>query len=733
MNALPVGPQQVADSDSLARYFDDLERWGFDIAYNAYYAFDYDDVVGKFRDIYINFAQEARRRGHPACIQIQSTVCAGDRIGIEEAQYDVKNNPERRTEKDFFASFSSEAWKQYLKDLTTIFVQEYGFDQVVYEEPMYRVDIPGTKDRFYEKFHAEHPNVRYPDETRETAEYLMVQEAKTKELLAFYADLAAHAKSVGAKRVGIMPWFFIPTVENTPPETLNPSCNTALMSRLADVDFIVVRMQPDNIFADVMRTGDDMQKSPGLYFTEVLAHALGKDTIAVSNPTDEHTDHPKCPLIPFDFYRDCTICELAGSPGGFTRHWYGQNYGKDDSHMEVLTDAAKFTGRLGEPKAPVAFVFSYSGTRHAQPYTYETVFPFYWALARHMEFEARVPMLTFYADTLEQNLKDHPEVQVLVLDEHFPLTVEQMMAISRWWQVPEKRSVIAFGSGAGYTSDNAFPGQQPCGRAFPGVFELIGLRQEDDLQFETGSEIKLRDVARIRRSAFLSEDISLGIKQIANVRRVFGSRAAVLYEVDCDEPKIPVVAEWRDRSSLAIFCGFGLSPQTAAAAEKAIAYALREVDAPPFLIDSCSENVIWTVNKNDYIVISNLSDKQGSVVGRPGRANFWDCREQKLLPDGNPTFELAPHSFRVLRMVRRRSKFFDILGVSRLRTLIDGAGRAEIEILAGRSTTLVLRASPTGIMVDGRPCTVSQEAINGAYHVTLQQCPPGERTISLKW
>ncbi|MEN6416609.1 MAG: hypothetical protein ABFD49_08760, partial [Armatimonadota bacterium] len=94
MNALPVGPHQVAGADQRMRYFDDLDRWGFEIAYNAFYAIPYDEVVGALKDTYTGFVTEAHKRGYPACIQIQSTICAGDKIGLEEAQYDIDNNPE---------------------------------------------------------------------------------------------------------------------------------------------------------------------------------------------------------------------------------------------------------------------------------------------------------------------------------------------------------------------------------------------------------------------------------------------------------------------------------------------------------------------------------------------------------------------------------------------------------------------------------------------------------------
>ncbi len=732
MNVLPVGPQSVSNAESRSRYFETLERYGFDVAYNAYYAGAFEDVIGRHKSAYIEFASEAKRRGYPSAIQIQTTICAGDRVGIEQAQHDIDNEVKMCGSRNFFASFSSRAWRDYLKELTSIFVEQYGYDWVIFEEPMYAVDIPGSNDPFYAEYKSAHPGVCYPDKRIESTDYLRVQKAKADTLVDFCRELVVHAKSVGAKKAGVMPWFFIPTIENTPQGTLNPSCPIQRISKIDELDIIVVRMQPDNIYCDTMRTGDDLSSSPKLYYTEIIAHSLGKDVICVSNPTNEHSV-PAESLMPPDFYKDTTLASLAGVPGGFTRHWYPKNYGEDDKHMDALVDAASFASRLGQPVAPVAFVFSHSGTIHAEPYTYETVFQFYWALAKRLHFGAGVPMLTFFADTLEEDLARHPEVQLLVLDEHFPLTSDQMMAISRWWQGAEKRGLIAFGDGQGFSADIEKPGLRPGSAACPGVFELIGLKQEDQGQYISDEPIKLRDVSRIRRSSFFGDELTLPSKTIANVKRVFGSRASVLYEVDLPDSHMPVVAEWRDRATLAQYCGFGLSDETAPFAERAVRYALREVNFPGFIIEPRTDDILWNINKHDYISIANFSDKPGLVSSKPGRANIWDCRELKFLPDGQTDIEIQPKSFRVLRVVGRRSKFFDVIGVSYLRKLIDGAGRAEIDILAGRKTTLVLRASPKEIVVDGKHSTVKQEIINGAYHVTLNQCPPGECKIALKW
>ncbi|MCE5321830.1 hypothetical protein LLG46_00785 [bacterium] len=715
MNALPVRPQQVADADQKLKYFDDLDRWGFEIAYSIFDAYPYDDVVDILKDSYSGFVTEAHKRGYPACVQIQSTICAGDRVGIDEAQYDIENNPIKCKDSGFFASFASDAWKEYLKELTTLFVRQYGFDYVVFDKPMFKVDIPGSSDRFYTKYTTDNPDVKYPLSREESTEYLMVQSAKARVVEEFYTDLIAHAKSIGAKKAGVIPQSFIPA-ENDPDAALNNCCNIGRITKIDGLDFLV--------------TGDQPSVSSKFSYIEILAHALGKDVIALSDPTD-HCSSSRNPIT-FEQYKDKIISSLAAAPCGFTEPWCGQSNGEDDTHKGVLVEAANAARRLGRPQSPVAFVFSYSGTRHVEPLTYESVFSHYLALAKQLAFDAHIPMLTFHADTLDKDLEEHPEVQVLIFEEHFPMSVEQMLVIRNWWQSSEKRAAITFGSGKGFNADPTLPGPQPCALSQPGILELIGLRQEEGMTITFEEPAELSDISRVRRSAFLGDE-PVKVKQVADVRRIFGSRASVLYEVDVEDNKVPVVAEWRDRSTLAVFCGFGLSADTASMAEKAIKYVLREVSASNLLMDLCSEGILWTVNAADYLIISNVSDTEGYAVGKPGRANLWDVREERLLADGEADIKIAPHSFKLYRVVGRRSKFYDVQGALCMRKLIDGSGRAEIELLAGQKTMFVLRSSPKEIIVDGKSCTVSQEVKNGVYYVTLMQCRPGERNITLKW
>jgi len=725
MNVLPVEPRQVRDEESRSNYFDDLERTGFDVACSVHDAHIFDDVVGSLRGSYEGFASEARRRGFPACIKMQSTICAGDRVGIAEAQYDADNEPVRVGETGFLASFASREWRGYLKELVSIFVRDYGYEWVIFSEPVNAVDIPGKSDRFREFFAERRPDVTYPEQRGETAEYLTLQGARADIVVDFFTDMVAHAKSVGAQRIGLMPRGFTPTAAGTPPDTLNPACDIGAVARIEGLDFLVTSMGADSVFDGSARTGDELSGSPKLLYTEVLAHAQGKDVIASA----ETSPKSKSGLsIPAEFERDSLLSSLAAAPCGFSRYWTEG----DDNALAI--EAASFAGRLGNPVSPIAFVFSCTGTRHAQPYDYGRTFGFYWALVRKLALEARVPLLTFHANTLGQNLTEHPEVQVLVFEEHFPLVLEQMIVVRKWWQGPLKKAVVAFGAGRAYSADPEAPGEQPCSSACPGVLEVIGLSQEEDEpQYEQAGGVRLRDVSRVRRSAFLGDDLLLPVEKVANVRRVFGSRAHVIYETEKDDQKIPVVAEWRDRATVALFCGFGLSEATSSAARKAIEYVLREVDNPVGLVDKCSQGLIWSVNTNDYITISNLSNEDGSALVHTGRAHLWDCREGRLIENGEVPVSIPANSFRVFRVIGRRCKFMDILGVMCLRKLIDGAGRAEISILAGRKTTLVLRTSPKEIVVDGKSSTITQEVIDGVYHVTPHMCPPGERHISLRW
>ncbi|MDO8684536.1 MAG: hypothetical protein Q7N50_13790 [Armatimonadota bacterium] len=733
MNALPVGAKQLNDSKFRAKYFEDLQRWNFDVAYTAYYAQPLEDVVETFKSGYAAFAKDAHSRGVPACVQIQTTVCHPSVLDIEEAQYDIDNNPDIRSDGSFFASFASEKWRDYLKELVRIFIEDYKYDWVVFEEPMYRVDIPGCRDRFHARFKDKYPDMEYPTSRSETAPYLKVQRLKADILIEFYGELTSYAKSIGTEKTGIMPWFFIPTIENTPEGTLNTSCDIGRIAALDGLDFLVARMQPDNIYADVMRTHDEMQQSPLLYYPEVMAHALGKPLMAVNNPVDEHTNFPEKPVLPLEFFQKGLLASLAAAPNGMTRHWYGQRYGEDAQHMSFMSPVNAYVNRLGNPSLPVGFVFSYRGGQHAEPYTYETSWQSYWAIAKRLMFEEKTPMRMLYADSLAKNLEDSPELQVVILDERFPISIAQAQILRHWWQSAPGRAIIIFGSGLGYSADEDRPGLCPLIQAFWEILQTIGVRQKSQPQVDVpGGKARLRHVSRVMRTAFIDDGSEVPVDKIANVERIFGSRSSVLYADESTE--MPVILQHSVGETLGFFCGLGLSASTAPIAAKIVNFALERLNAPKKAVINSDSELLWNSTSASYVVVTNPSDKSARAELLHDNYFVWDVVGRELLPEAkSSSLTLEPLSFRVFRRVGKRSKLYDVAGAIYIRSIIDGAGRAEVSVFCGRTISFIAKTTPKEVRVDNRNYPFSIVELPNAVEISLDGLTTGDHLITLRW
>ena len=69
---------------------------------------------------------------------------------------------------------------------------------------MFRVDVPGMKDRFYTQFRRRFPSVPYPTRHTESEAYVQVQAFKQQVLIEFLQEIAAHAKAIGYEKVGVI-------------------------------------------------------------------------------------------------------------------------------------------------------------------------------------------------------------------------------------------------------------------------------------------------------------------------------------------------------------------------------------------------------------------------------------------------------------------------------------------------------------------------------------------------
>ncbi len=731
MNALITGPHEVADAKALQHYIDDMQRWGNDIAYNTYYALPYSDVTGSLADAYRNFALKARTCGFPACIQIQATICRGDVVGISEAQYHHDNRLERWGDCGFFASFASTQWKDYLQNLTNLFIREYGYNWIVFQEPMYKVDIPGSLDRFHRLFLRTHPDEEYPGTREETSAYLKLQQLKAETLYNFFADLVKHAKSVGAESVGLMPWFFTPTIENTPAETLYTACDNGRLAAIPEVDFLVPRIRPDNVYANDLRTGDELQKSPLIHYSEVISHCVGKPVIALANPRSEQQWRPRYPRIPADYLRKSILATTATAANGTAAYWNGHNNDHNGQLQDVLPVANYVLTRIGHQRTPLAFVFSLSACRHAEPYTWPNIWPFYWNIAKQVLFHEKWPMLTLSADVLDEHLKMNPQLRMLIFEEHFALTAEQVETVVKWWHAVPGRVLLVIGSGLGFSADPNKPGIRPIKETFPGLLEHIGISQDipPRIDLKPGAKITLTNRSREHYSLPQNGTV-VDTTSIANIQRVFGSPTSVMFT---DGHKHPVITKWNSGSTFGYFLGLGSSPASAPVITQLIRLALRTIKTtlPPVI--NADHNIFWNGSMDGYVVVANTCDAPVPATIHREPCLYWDIIKKQVIKSPKLCMDFPSNSIRAFRWVPKTAKLYDVEDAIHVQCISAGAGKAEVNLMAGCATAFIVRNIPREVIMDDETSEITVEECTDFYRIRLNNMCSGNHTVVFRW
>lgn len=758
MNILPTHPKYVG-----ARYFADMQRLHCDVAYTAFYAQSREEVFGPLAEGYKKFVAMAHDRGIPACIQLQSTLANLGDLSLEEAQHSVDNTPHTFRAPNVsgewvcFASFASEAWKQLLRDFTAFFVQECGFDWVVYEEPMYAVDIPGTRDRFYAEFQRRHPGTEYPTRNEETPAYLKVQLLKKDVLTGFYGDLLEHARRVGAARRGIMPWFFVPIYENTPYETLDTSCDLGRIIHLPDLDFVVVRMQPDNIYSgatDVVPS----RVGPRLYYTEVLAHSLGKPVICVNNAVNEHREWYGFDAIPFDYFRAATLSAVAAAPEGMSHHWYvPRDLPHIQPHLDFLAQTNDALGRLGQPECAVAFVYSARGAIHSWPYRNPQLHERFWSFAEQMLFEpgplypvgdrtvhaGNIPFKIFYADTLAECLEHNPETRLLVLDEYYPLTPDETARLRSWLEAATAdapRAILVFASGFGYSADPDIAGDVGWDRAWPALMTLCGFDPSSAARpriLNRGRTIRAVSARRCPRP--WADAFSAYVYR--NLDAALCPGTEVLYENERE--KLPYLTRARVGEHGAAFtlCA-GLWPRTLPPLAPLVRELLKSIgvrlpDIHP------GPGVLWNLTRKGFLIATNPTAEPTYVDIADTAARYWNVVAEKFLD--TTRLELPAYGFALLRRLRDGQRIVDLRNAS-LVELDDTPGAEQTRICfsaAAREVELVLTAFPATIQYTerfGNPSADNSATFhppaapgNDAVYMVRLSGPPGPREIILHW
>jgi hypothetical protein len=720
MNVLPTGPFHLGQD--LEVYFRHLDKFNFDVAYIAYYAYGWAKTTGEYKEAYLAFAEEAHRRGLKACIQIQTVLALEEDIPLTEAQYFSNEEAVHLGPGVFMASFASQRWRAFLKKLGRVFVS-YGYDWIVHEEPCWPVDIPGSSDPLYRRFRERYPDIRYPFNAEGTSltaeqfrnnlsmldrrlmrkmrekhqllmhsrEYELVQLFKMDMLVEFFQELAGDAKEAGAQKFGVMPWIFTPTSENTPAVTMNACCHLGRIALIDELDFLVVRMQPDNIYYhDDPFNGliDELgEAEPRLYYLETMAHQLSKQVVTVNNPTNERnfivsrSGEHSGPL-PLDFFKRCTLAIMAANPNGMTRHWYDENHfekphepdGLYEEHTYIhnlfQSEHLPWLTRLGSPVADLGFVFSFEASSRAQPWGREETWRAYYRFASEMMYRRHIPMKTLYTGTLRKNLKVHPELKVIVLSDCHPVSGDDEAALKEWFEEKKGRSIVAFGSYA-FWHRSAFNRGE---RSIPWAND--------------------RDVPSVM------------------TENQWGNRAYWL-EADLGEPSEGLFVE---------------------AVIEALNASGRSIE-----INSPSPDVLWSANRWGYLSLSNTGPGSTSIqMKTPADTGLFNVIASSPEVRDPNSIVLSPYEFALWRIVDHACPWLDIQGQLSIMEVDSNLKENSVTFVleTTRKPIEVLVASvPTGIYLNGGSLqpkvTVVKEHV---YKLRIAVTPePAVQHIRVEW
>lgn len=743
MNVLPTSPDGTATPEQLERYFRDMKRWNFDVPYSAFYAFPLEEVKKRFEKPYRDFALMAHDNGYPACVQIQSTVGFLDDVSLENAQYYSDNTTYvyqhflRYGQKNFFGSFAAPGWLNYIKTITEI-LRSYGYDWVVFEEPMFRVDIPGTKDKLYECFKHTWPDLEYPTRQDESPAYLRLQELKSLVLVEFYRKLSAFAKDLGYRKCGIMPWFFVPTFENTPMETWNTCCPINKLTFLDDLDFIVVRMQPDNVYAQatISSCGEGI---PQISYLENLAQNLGKPIIAVNNPTNEHirlsADTPDN-LLPYEYFARYTLAAAAAVPHGMTRHWYRKDYNRDNKHMDLMSETNRYLTRMGSPHSPIALVFSYAAMNRTVPRPWTETWKSFWFLAHRLLYEEKYPNLIFYADTLEQSLHIHPETKILIFNEYFPVSPREVELVEKWISSDASRRLLYIGARNGYRYqlDSLYHHFES---KSPEILRLFGCDPDKSVRTVSPGEIVTLQAADANeRFAFLGSRKDVRSRAYGIPCIMDESKVKILYTAG--EEKGPVIFKYNTPSGgYSLFVGLstdGLNNDLPL--RQMLDLLLDDSLSQEFsypILKNPSAGILWNKTSNGFLLVSNCDEQPGSYkISIDPSSKLWDVRKETFM-DTESAITIPPLDFHVLKILQQGQRLLDVEGQIYLTKITENPKDLRIQGFLNKPLTLKLREKPVSITLEEKNIEFSCEKNKEYYIIGVEPVQTGDLEVALNF
>jgi len=482
---------------------------------------------------------------------------------------------------------------------------------------------------------------------------------------------------------------------------------------------------------------------PRLVYLENLSQALGKPTIAVNNPTNEHVSHSQLgvsDLINYEYFARYTLSAFAAAPSGMSRHWYGKNYDEDTLHMDLYAKCNPFLGRLGGPVSQAAMVFSYRGALRAMPRPWLETWKSYYALQESLLFEHKIPCLTLFADTLKESLERHPEITTLILTPYFPISEEETQFIESWLEEKPGRNLIYIGGDVGYTYDLGISLYTGDKRQGPEMLSLFGIDPKSVKPVRRDDRVHLKFVGSdTDKMKELSGTPTPVVKTSGTASVEFTSEDVEVLYVEETSGR-PVIARRRigDGSS-AHYVGLSIDGIEAgkSSSDGCVPFPLLEVlsasisaEMPPVVLNA-DPGILWSRTCTGYIVISNTWESQGRASLKPVEGCYWDCRSEEHV-DGNEV-SIPPLDFSVLRIVPNGSPFLDMLNVLAVEEFDESPDRLRISGLFGKQFCVISASPPEKVVLNGTEVDWEIESVEAGWGVIPELGDEREGLIEIYW
>lgn len=707
-------------------YFADIDRLDFDVATLICRGHSYEEVAGPLSDVYRKFADMALSRGVVASLGINPYHCRKHFLSESEFQHHRDNRPAELHD-GFFASFASTEWREQLKRLISLFVQDFGYSMVLIGEPIYGVDIPGSRDRMYEEFGRKCPDLPFPELREETASYLSLQKLKADVLIDLCDELSSHAKSVGAEKVGVMTRPFTAKLAEACGALEIPRCcdNGRLIS-LPAIDYAIVRTAPDAAECGELPNGDAAITA----YAEVMANTAGKGVIAVTQAPGPSGNPRAINWMPKGIHK-ATVAGFGAAPCGMVFIWRSGAASRDSQYDALVSLAKETLPRMIGNMSSGSIVYSHSGTWHDSA-TSADAWSHYWSLARYLIEDCHWPIPTVSSETIDSLQDSSPYTRSLLLEEHSPLTPEQVASVLRWWKNAPGRSIIVVGNGIGLSANPLEPGPQPVQKAFPGLLENFGLKPREGATItrDAGSKLRLK-AAGCAKPMLPPDGTEVAVDAIASVEKVFGSGCRVLYS---DDEGNPIITSWQEGDRAAYFCGLGASDATASIIVHVIQHVAASSKLVPPPITNVSGRAMWNATAGGYAVVANSSDEPAHAMLAWPPAAYWDVIGQELIRDESVDLKLEPGDIRVLRWIPKTAKLIDVVRAVYIHSTNAGAGRADVDLDVRPETAFIVRTPPKKVFVDGlQTSDYSVGRYSSFTKVTLDGLNPGRHVVTMSW